>query len=410
FPGQQFPGQQFPGQQFPGQPANPQANPSGQLAPNPQPPPAGGFVFAHPRRPIVTLSPPVLRGGVNINVGPQVPIVSQPHQLLPAQPSTLEQKARSIHFQGQGDIWFRKQNYMQAYSKYKQASGAASDLAAPRFRMAYAMIALKRYELAVSEMARGIQLDPKYPLTGDSPAKVFGPDNQIAAGALAGQVADWVRQEIQAPDRLFLLGALLRMNGDVERARICFQAAAQVGGQPAPVMAFLNVDPLPPADVAKIGLPGNPQNGRPPVPEAIEELLKNKGDWAPGGPAQPGASDKPIDLTPPIDLSQSRPKTARPLPFGLKLSGKPSVPSTPIPRDPAPRINLEDDDQPLPPVPTLKKPSEPGTGTMPNETEKLPAAVPGFQPIPKKDSGSPTPGGPVSDDSGPAIPIPQSGN
>lgn len=369
--------------------------PNGQFPRDPLPPPPGDPQFGRAPQPGF-VGAPVPRGGV-VNVrplGPEEPIISRPHQLLPQQPSSLEQQARSIHFQGQGDIWFRKQNYLQAYSRYKQAAGAASDQAAPHFRMAYALIALKRYDLAVSEMARGIQLDPKYPLTGDSPAKVFGPENQIAAGALAGQVADWVKQEIRSPDRLFLLGALLRMNGDLERSKICFEAAAQQGGRPAPVMAFLKVDQQP-VELAKTGRPRIPADDRPPVPEAVEELLKNNQNWVPRNPSEPVGTGKPVNPSPkPNDLPVA----------GPQLPAVPTAPETDVPA-----LDSETDEE-IPPVPTPKKKVDPTSGAIPAENLKPKTAVPGFQPIPKKGSINQSSGQQGPDVSGPVIPIPQTEN
>jgi hypothetical protein len=339
------------------------------------------------------------------NISPEQPLISRPHELLPRQPSTLEQQARSVHFQGQGDIWFRQQNYLQAYSRYKQAAGAAPDLATPRFRMAYAMIALKRYEVAVEEMARGIQLDPRYPITGDSPAKVFGPDNQIAAGALTGQVADWVKQEIRSPDRLFLLGALLRMNGDVEKSRICFEAAAQLGGQPPPVMTFLKLDP-PAGTLARTARPRIPQDDQAPVPEAVEELLRNKANWAPVDPNQPDAVSKPIGR-PHLGPKLPGPKQIGPIPLGIQPPGKPGSPTTPGSGQPGDSSDVNELES-LPVTPPMKEDVEPAAGTAPAVPEK--PTPPGFQAIPKKGSKNPSGNDQAPEVTGPVIPIPQSGN
>lgn len=342
-------------------------------------------------------------------VGREEPVVTRARQLIPPQPSSLEQQARSIHFQGQGDIWLRQQNYLQAYSRYKQAASAAPDLAAPRFRMAYALIALKRYELAVTELVRGIQLDPRYPVTGDSPAKVFGPENQIAVNALPGQVADWVRQEMQAPDRLFLLGAVLRLNGDFERSHVCLEAAAQLTGQAAPVMAFLRLDPKMDQILAKTKssrprIPEDDQGDqRPPVPEAVEELLRNNQNWTPAAPrrAPVGA---PRDLGTPREQNLSGPTSPsgptligppRLLPGNSPNQSDPNQLGDETPRRTTPRVEPQsepaenaptvEDDQPqdVPPVPVI----------APKLPEAVPSPVPGFQPIPKKGSESqPMPG------------------
>ena len=220
--------------------------------------------------------------------GPPEPVMARPHNFLPQAPSTVAQRQRSLHLQGQGDLWFRQQNFLQAYSRYKQAAGAAPDLAAPRFRMAYALMTLQRYELAVPEFQRGIRLDPQYPLTGDSPQKIFGEENRLAAAALPQAVAAWVRQDIRSSDRLFLLGALLLISGDHVRAKVLLETAAQFGaeGPTEHIVAFLKLDN--PAS-ARPQLPEVNANGddRPPVPEEVERMLRENKDWLPPLPPQP---------------------------------------------------------------------------------------------------------------------------
>jgi hypothetical protein len=388
----------------------------GQVAPNPMPPvPAQGWVPPQPGNPGLA-GQPGQRGPVitSRQFGPEMPIVSQPHQLLATQPSSLQQKARSVHFQGQGDVWFRQQNFLQAYSRYKQAASAAPDLAAPRFRMAYALIALKRYEVAVAEFVRGIQLDPKYPLIGDSPAKVFGPENQIAAGALVGQVSDWVRQEIRSPDRLFLLGALLRMTGDLNNARICFEAAAQMGGRPAPVMAFLMVD-QDPGELARTNPRGIRPNDRPPVPESVEELIrKNSGSVVNPNRIDPNRNGQVLQ---PVVRPQPQQKLISPPKLQPQLEPQ-QLTQPGAPGD----ANLGSDDEldGLPPVPKRAGSSSEPQATPENlptpvEAQKPKSTAPGFQPIPKKGENAPAggtqPAGDAKepDTNGPAIPNPQAG-
>jgi len=396
--------------------------PSGQFPRDPLPPPPGGQGFG--RLPDFVPAPAPRGHVINVRpVGPEEPVISKARQLLPPQPSSLDQKARSLHFQGQGDIWFQKQNFLQAYSRYKQAASAAADLAAPRFRMAYALIALKRYELAVTEMVRGIQLDPNYPVTGDGPTKVMGPENQIAANALPSQVADWVRQDMRSPDRLFLLGAILRMNGDVDRSQVCFEAAAQLGNQPEPVLAFLRAGQ--PANRGNSGRPRIPDDDRPPVPEAVEELLKNNRDWvadearkAPIAGNRAPAINRPIgpnligppNLVPtaPTFAPEKNPETGPGFTDPATTNEEEEeVPPVAVPKGTAPR-----QEEPAPDNdPNASHDSdavEPVSGTQPAPPMKPKSTAPGFQPIPKKGSSNKS-GNDESEPSGPIIPNPQSG-
>ncbi|MES2790596.1 MAG: hypothetical protein V4719_13380 [Planctomycetota bacterium] len=324
-------------------------------------------------------------------VGPAVPpeaVMARPHNFLPVPPSTVAQRQRSLHLQGQGDVWFRQNNYLQAYSRYKQAAAAAPDLAAPRFRMGYALMALKRFELAVPEFQRGIRLDPKYPLTGDSPTKIYGEENRLAAISLPQAVAAWVRQDIRSSDRLFLLGALLMINGDHVRARTLLETAAQFGaeGSTEHIVAFLRLEDAadgapeqqPPADNA---------DNRPPVPEAVEQMLKDDRNWLP--PVVPPGKPAPKGL----EVPQPQPAPATDAP----ATPEPAVPAVPVPK-PAPAV--------VPPAV-----AEAGSGYQP--IPKKGGAVPQPKPQPAEQEApsgvQPAAQQAPDNDSGPVIPIPGSG-
>ena len=329
--------------------------------------------------------PPQLQpgnGGPVIPAAAPEPVMARPHNFLPPAPSTVAQRQRSLHLQGQGDIWFRQLNYLQAYSRYKQAAGAAPDLAAPRFRMAYALMAMQRYELAVPEFQRGIKLDPQYPLAGDSPQKIYGDDNRIAAAALPQAVAAWVRQDIRSSDRLFLLGALLMISGDHVRAKVLLETAAQFGaeGPTEHIVAFLRLDN--PAEPQPQQPPANGDaDDRPPGPEEVERMLRENQNWLPpvAPPAKPGAG-----------LDAPRPQ-----------------------RQPNPPVEIG------PALPVVPKAAPQPTVRSPQEVK----ADPGFLPIPKKGTtpsaqpaeqaksdiqpaGQEAPDKPVDGESGPVIPIP----
>lgn len=323
------------------------------------------------------------------------PLMARPHNFLPPPPSTVAQRQRSLHLQGQGDIWFRQQNYLQAYSRYKQAAGAASDLAAPRFRMGYALMAMRRYELAVPEFQRGIKLDPQFPLTGDSPQKIYGEENRLAAAALPQAVAAWVREDIRSSDRLFLLGALLMISGDQVRARVLLETAAQFGaeGPTDHIMAFLRLDNPAAEGAGQQPPPAVKGDDRPPVPEEVEQILRDNKDGLPPVAPQP----KP-GLGPQLPQPQKQPEPPAKV--------EPAVPAVPIggpePVAQAPRsVDAASGYQPIP-----KK----GTTPQPQPAEQPSSGVqPAGQAAPANESdGKQSDGGEESDESesGPVIPIP----
>ncbi len=319
----------------------------------------------------------VARGPI---VGPREPVMQRAHDFMPANPSTVAQRQNSVHLQGQGDIWFRQQNFLNAYARYKQAAAAAPDLAAPHFRMAYALMALQRYELAVPELQRGIKLDPQYPLRGENPAQVYGEANRLGAAALPQAVAAWARKDIRSPDRLFLLGALLMISGDQARARILLETAVDFGGPADHLTAFLNLGQEP--AVATVPQ-ATPADDRPPVPEAVEKLLNDNQDWL---PAKPLAS-------------------RRPNPSPIIQSGGVSAPQP----------------NPPPPAESPVARSKPAAVVTPVEPKASNPSNLGFVPIPKKGSPAiPTPAEseqttPAASDTkpdaaaGPVIPIPGGG-
>ena len=289
---------------------------------------------------------------------PPEPIMAQPHNFMPPAPTTLAQRQRSAHLQGQGDVWFRQQNFLQAYSRYKQAAAAAPDQAAPRFRMAYAFMSMQRFELAVPEFQRGVRIDPKYVVTGEGPTQIYGEENRLAAAALPQAVAAWVRQDIRSADRLFLLGTLLMINGDQVRARVLLQTALDFGGPAEIIVPLLKIEDLPsgPAKQPPAVNQGGNQGGldpdnRPPVPEEVEEMLKDGRNFL--APVTPKA-----------------PPARQPRGSGLPPVVPPAAPANP----------------PQPIGPALPEPpaADPGTDPAAAEALKPTPAVPGFQPIPKK--------------------------
>jgi len=185
----------------------------------------------------------VLQGTLEENAlqwGQPEPLPAKPTVKAPVRKTSPETKVRSLHLQGFGDVLFRRQNFPQAYQRYREAAATAPDLATPHFRLGITLAAMHRYEAAVAELKRGLSLDPTWPLTGESLADLFGEDNIIARNSMLHEVAEWVRADIRDPDRLFLFGVLLHFNGDAAQARSVLETAARLGGSPEHVMVFLN--------------------------------------------------------------------------------------------------------------------------------------------------------------------------
>jgi len=279
----------------------------------------GPYYSYVPLAPVIRQTRPYWIGGdpflnnANNNVGrqpnpadnPQLgagPLAGQPAQ-EPVQPNvkifgkapTTDALRRSIRYQAQGDEWFGKQNYLQAYGHYKQAIAAAPARPEPRFRMALALAATTNYVSAVDEIKRAMRIDPTWPQTGPMLDELFGADNILSKNAVLHKVAAWVRADIRDPDRLFLMGVLLHFNDDPDKSHTFFEAASALAPVPVYAQAFLEAqdqhdarqhaakpveEPRPaPLDDAPLA--------EPPVPR---EGARREAAPQPGGPRFPAAA------------------------------------------------------------------------------------------------------------------------
>lgn len=191
---------------------------------------------------------------------------------LVIKPSSPDAKRKSIRSQAQGDEWFVKQNYLQAFARYKQAVGAAADRPEPRYRLALALTALGEFGQAVDELKRLVRLDPEWPVHGDRLDDVFGVENTLAKNFVLEKVADWVREDIRDPERLYLLGVLLHFNEDQDKAKTLFQTTKKLEGDSQHVRVYLAPPEreVPQGPAVPIGPKPNP--GAAPEQEAEDEL------------------------------------------------------------------------------------------------------------------------------------------
>lgn len=217
------------------------------------------------------------------------PLESLPVEELPRRfikPSSDAAKLRSIRVQHEGDLHFRALDYSAAARDYQRSLAAAQDRPEPYFRLGLTDAARGNFRNAVLQLKLGLQLAPRWPHEGERFDDLIGEQNLMAKTLIKQRVVDWVQEDIRDPDRLFLLGVLLHIDGDAERAAILFETAARLGGMKQHLHAFLNPAPGgelagPPDDRGRPG--GVPQPEPPPRPEP---------------PPQPLDSDRPL-LPPP---------------------------------------------------------------------------------------------------------------
>lgn len=254
-------------------------------------------------------------------------------------PSSRNARELSLRNQVKGDEYFKKQDYRRAYDRYKLAASLAKDIAAPHFKKGFALVALKQYSRAAFEFKQGLILDPSWPVTGESLAALFGPDNVIAKDSVLHQVAAWVKEDIRDPDRLFVFGVVLHFDGRVEEATDVIRTAARLAGRGDHFLAFLA-----PQTVAGEKKKGNqsgylidPKQTRKPAFELKKKSTKN----TPPPPSTPAS--KPLTLPPPTSSSEKLPKINNlplpPLPQDADAAGAPLIPlPEPVKNQPAPLL------------------------------------------------------------------------
>lgn len=210
--------------------------------------------------------------GANAN-GNAVLAGAQPRQAdvrVFVKPTTPESKRKSIRYQAQGDEWFAKQNYLQAFARYKQAYSAAPDRPEPRFRMAICLAAMAEYGSAVDELKRLARLDPEWPIHGDRLDDLFGAEHNLSKNAVLFKVADWVKEDVRDPERLYLMGVLLHFNEDRDKAKVIFQTASLLTGEADYVSVYLTpaagAQPAPPRAGRALPAHPNEEEDEAPVP------------------------------------------------------------------------------------------------------------------------------------------------
>ena len=314
---------------------------------------------AHPAAPLDPARPanppgPAGGGGLPAAAGGLLPPgeQAQPPQDNPPlflKVSNAEQRRRSLRAQAQGDEQFRRLQFLPAVGRYRQAAEAASDLAEPRLRLAWALVSLGEFGQGVEHLKRGFRLDPDWAAHGPGLSELLGPGQHLAADTILHRVAGWVREDIRDPDRLLLLGVLLHFREDAEQAREVLTTAAALAGESSTARQFLvsldrlaQAPPAQPAGEANAGPaaqgPRGPSRAAGPLPA----------DAAPGGAPSPRAAPATPTAAQGIAPPQAR-QTVAP---------QPSAPQLPAPQfDPAPVPNPPEDD-----IPTAQpEPSRPST-------------------------------------------------
>lgn len=164
--------------------------------------------------------------------------ISQTHRSL-VQPSTPEAQLRSVRMQAAGDRLFVQLDYSAAEKSYAKALQAAPDRPDSYVRLAITKAARGDLRAAVTYLKQMSDVDPSYLSRSDSLDTLFGHRNGIAKVQLKQRVADWTKQDIRDPDRIFLLASMLFFDRD-DRYRTLLDTAVKLDGDQSHYRAFLD--------------------------------------------------------------------------------------------------------------------------------------------------------------------------
>ena len=215
---------------------------------------------------------------VDTHRGEKIKPISQTHRSL-VQPSTPEAQLRSVRLQAAGDRLFTTLDYSAAEKSYAKSLQAAPDRPEPYVRLAMAKAARGDFRGAVGFLKQMTDVDPNSPGRVDSLDQLFGLQNGVSKLQLKQRVADWTKVDIRDPDRIFLLGVILFLDGD-DRFRTLLDTGVKLEGEQPHLRAFLDA------------APARDKSMSAPTPEEIDALSQE----APAQPPKPGAAQPPLLL------------------------------------------------------------------------------------------------------------------
>ena len=143
-----------------------------------------------------------------------------------AQATNAAARERSRKQLAIGDEAFRKQNYGEAWTAYKEAARAAPDLADAYFHQAAAAVAQRRYGAAVDAVKYGLKVSKSY-LDGEFKYSQMYGDNKLAQTAHLEALAK-AASEAPDSDLYFLTGVMLFFDAEPRRATPFFDKAKQL--------------------------------------------------------------------------------------------------------------------------------------------------------------------------------------
>jgi tetratricopeptide (TPR) repeat protein len=164
-----------------------------------------------------------------------------------------------------GDEKLKNQQWLQAYVNYRNAVLISDDLADAHLRLSIASLALNRFPEAAVEFKRALFIDPTAARPDETLTTILGPDSRTVRAEVTRSVAMWAREDLRDQDRLFLLGAVLHLDGD-KRAPEILEAAYRLTGSGDHLLALMSS----PTQSPSVSVP--PPVPNPPEMQTLPEL------------------------------------------------------------------------------------------------------------------------------------------
>jgi tetratricopeptide (TPR) repeat protein len=188
-----------------------------------------------------------------------------PRSDLVLRTSAADGLAKARRLVDEGDVLFRRQQFLAALQKYKQAASAAPETAEVYWRQGHALVAIGEYERAATVLKRALALEDDPDRGGFRLGALYG--SAIATKEMhLERLAEWTLAHPHAADGYFLIGLALRYDGQAERAAKFFRRAGELSVPLRDLVAGLMADEAGLAGAASAEVPAGSRSTVPAVP------------------------------------------------------------------------------------------------------------------------------------------------
>lgn len=159
-------------------------------------------------------------------VAPPAPAIAAPRATTLVR-SSITDRSRARQHMKLGDSAFLAGRYADALLRYRNAGETAPDYAEAFYRKGHAYVAVGKYDLAAAAFRRALELEPAARRDGFRLDDLYGAGSRAKVVHLDNLAASALMREDDA-DNYFLLGLMLRFDGEHERAEKFLAKAASL--------------------------------------------------------------------------------------------------------------------------------------------------------------------------------------